>query len=85
MIRPLHLWRPGTLLLPATLSLFVFAGVADAHAELEDPTPNRNAEVEGTPPEISGLGQAIVVAQEEAASGVDRDAPWDPLVERADV
>lgn len=55
MMRHLPIRRPGTLLLAVSLSLFAFAGVVDAHAELEDATPNRNAEVEGSPPVISGI------------------------------
>ena len=55
MMRHLPIRRPGLVLLAACLSLFAVAGVVDAHAELEDATPNKNAEVEGTPPVISGV------------------------------
>lgn len=55
MMRHLPFRRPGLVLLAACLFLFAVAGVVDAHAELEDPTPNKNAEVEGTPPVISGV------------------------------
>lgn len=55
MMRQLPIRRPGLVLLAACLSLFAVAGVVDAHAELEDATPNKNAEVEGTPPVISGV------------------------------
>ena len=55
MLRPRSVRRASAILLTVGVLLLATTGIVSAHAELEDPTPNRDAEVEGSPPEISGI------------------------------
>lgn len=71
MTTPVTFRRAGIALLVGLLSLFVFAGVAAAHAELETATPADGATVDGTPPKVSGVYSEPMTADGSSLKLVD--------------